>query len=186
MPTSTQTVHRADLIPSPMTLATGGLFFSWLAHDVEELATMESCLRNGPPVPPWVPLPDTLRRPMSQNHINVAVAVMGAFVAAAAIDGWRSKGEGWYYQNALEAYGLHGFVHIAASVVAGGYTSGVATCPVAVLPYWIWATRQLRAAGVRDRRNRSAALALTAAALGFSHLVAHVVTRRWQPAAPKP
>ena len=163
-----------------LALATGGLFFAWLAHDLEELVTMAPAQAAGLRVPAWVPVPAAWRaRGMGQHHVNVAVTLMGLVVAAGAIDGWRTSGRGWFYQNSLEAFGLHGFGHMAASLATRGYTSGVVTSPTIVIPAWLWATRTLRARGVPDRRSRVAALALAASTLAALHAAAYAITREW-------
>lgn len=119
----------------PLT-ATAGLFAAWAVHDAEEWFT------NGP----WarargVPISDALARR--------AIGVMGLLVAGAAVDGARTGGRSPVFQSALLAYGLHGFSHLAMAARFGGYAPGVATTPIVVLPFWIWASSRLARAGVR-------------------------------------
>ncbi|MDR1214845.1 MAG: HXXEE domain-containing protein [Propionibacteriaceae bacterium] len=159
--------------------ATAGLFVAWLAHDVEELATMRNTSRDilGS-VPKWAPLPDELRRDgLSQAHVNLAIAIMGAGLAAASLDGWRSGGQGRLYQTCLHAFGLHGLSHIAGALVRRRYVTGVATAPVIVLPFWLFARRALKANQVRDTHSRLWPVIFLASG-AVAHGLAHWATRR--------
>jgi hypothetical protein len=66
---------------------------------------------------------------------------------------------------------------MAMRLVAGGYTSGVATSPTAVIAFWLWATRALQQAGVPNRRRLPAAIALVAGSLAGGHLAAYLLTK---------
>jgi hypothetical protein len=63
------------------------------------------------------------------------------------------------------------------SLLVGGYTSGVATTPTVVVPFWLWATRALQQAGVPNRRCLPAALALAAGSIAGGHLAASLITK---------
>jgi len=76
------------------------------------------------------------------------VAAVGLVVAAVAVRGHRTQGRSAFYQNALLGFGLHGLGHIGMSLLTRGYTSGVATSPIIVIPFWLWPTRALNQAGV--------------------------------------
>jgi hypothetical protein len=54
------------------------------------------------------------------------------------------------------------------SLLARGYTSGVATAPTVVIPFWLWATRALQQAGVPNRRSLPAAIAVVAGSLALA------------------
>ena len=97
-------------------------------------------------------------------------------VATAAVRGYRTHGHSAFYQNALLGFGLHGFGHIGISVLTHGYTSGVATSPTIVIPFWLWATQVLNQAGVPNRRSIPAAIALAAGSIAGGHLVAFLLT----------
>jgi hypothetical protein len=155
-------------------LAAAGLFAAWAAHDLEELATMSDSSRVlMSRLPNWVPVPASIRdQGLTQRHVTTAIATMGLIVGAAAVRGYRTQGRSALYQNALLGFGLHGFGHLGISVLARGYTSGVATSPTIVIPFWLWATRILGQAGVPNRRSVPAALALTAASLAGAHFAA--------------
>jgi Protein of unknown function with HXXEE motif len=159
-------------------LATIGLFAAWMAHDLEELATMSDTSRVlMARLPGWVPVPASLRaHGLTSRHEAVAIAAVGLVVAAAAVRGSRTQGHSAFYQNALLGFGLHGLGHIGISVLTHGYTSGVATSPTIVIPFWLWAARVLNQAGVPNRRSAPAAITLAAGSIAWGHLVAFLLT----------
>jgi Protein of unknown function with HXXEE motif len=159
-------------------LATAGLFVAWMAHDLEELATMSDTSHTlAPRLPGWMPVPGSVRHHgLTARHVATAIPAVGLVVAAAAVYGYRTQGRSAFYQNALLGFGLHGLGHMAMSLVAGGYTSGVATSPTAVVAFWLWATRALQQAGVPNRRRLPAAIALVAGSLAGGHLAAYLLT----------
>jgi hypothetical protein len=110
---------------------------------------------------------------LSRQHIYVAISLMGAYIAAASALGVRSRGRSRLFRGVLLAFGLHGFGHIAATAALRQYTSGVATSPTIVIPYWLWARRQLAREGIADRHGT----APWAAASLLLIPVVHVVTR---------
>lgn len=61
---------------------------------------------------------------------------------------WRST-----YAGLLGAFFLHGFTHLFTAFAFGGYTPGVASVPVIVLPVSLWIYRQLLRRRVLDRRT---------------------------------
>lgn len=160
-------------------VATAGLFAAWLAHDLEELATMSGNSRTlARRLPEWVPIPASVRqRGLTQRYVATGVTTVGALVAAAGARGYCTRGRSALYQNVLLAFGVHGLGHLGASLLARGYTSGVATAPTVVVPFWLWATRALQQAGVPNRRRLPAAIALFVASLVGGHLAAHFVTK---------
>jgi hypothetical protein len=160
-------------------LATTGLFAAWMAHDLEELATMSDNSRTlMTRLPGWLPLPASVRdRGFTNRYVASGVAAVGLVVAAAAVRGYRTQGRLAFYQNALLGFGVHGLGHIGASLLARGYTSGVATSPIIVIPFWLWATRALNQAGVPNRRSVPAASALAGGSIAGGHLVASVLTK---------
>lgn len=138
--------------------ATLGLFGAWLVHDLEELATM----------PKWAGV--------SREHAAVAIGLMGGVVAAASVAGAVTDGKSRFYQSALAGFGLHGWVHLAASVATRGYAPGVVTSPLVVLPFSAWARKRLRSAGIEPEVSW-AGLALVPVLLGAVHGTAVLVTR---------
>jgi Protein of unknown function with HXXEE motif len=159
-------------------LATTGLFAAWLAHDLEELATMSDNSRTLlTRLPSWLPVPASVRvHGFTNRYVATAIPGVGLVVGAAAVRGYRTQGRSAFYQNALLGFGLHGLGHIGMSVLRRRYVSGVATSPVIVLPFWLWATRALNQAGVPNRRTVPAAVALAAGSIAAGHLVASVLT----------
>ncbi len=158
-------------------LATSGLFVAWLANDIEELVTMPADSRRlFAALPAWAPIPAELRRDgLSREHVTVAVALMAAFMGAAAYDGYRSRGRSWVYQNVLQVFGLHGFGHLASALARRSYSTGVLTSPTVVIPFWLRATRVLREEGVPDRRHIASIAGFPVLGVGV-HRAAHAIT----------
>jgi len=165
-------------------LATAGLFAAWLAHDLEELATMSVSSGNlATRLPGWLARPAPPRaQGWTGRHVASGVAAVGVVAAAAAAHGYRTQGRSAFYQNALLAFGLHGLGHLGISLLTRSYVSGAASSPTIVLPFWVWATRALNQAGVPNRRSVPAAIALAAGSIAAGHLAAYYLTRR-RPAA---
>ena len=160
-----------------VSLATGGLFFSWLVHDLEELATMPGWTHPAFDAIPFLP-EDIRRHGCSREHVYLGIGLMGVLMAAASMDGYRTRGRSPFYQAALYGYGMHTFSHLATAALARRYTPGVATALPVVLPFWILAKRALRAHGGEVRPHRwviPAFPVITGAALGGAYLV---TTRR--------
>ncbi|GAA1750404.1 HXXEE domain-containing protein [Nonomuraea bangladeshensis] len=176
---------EGDASPAVTAGVTWGLLAAWAVHDAEELVTMAGWLREARP---WLEerFPDVPweRLEMSQAHVNVAIGLMGGIVAAAAARGAATGGRSPAFQTVLAGFGVHGVVHLAQSALVRGYTPGVATAPVVVIPYAWWAWRRLRAAGVpMDAGGRAgvAGLAALPLALGAVHGLAHLLTRARRP-----
>jgi hypothetical protein len=160
-------------------LATTGLFAAWMAHDLEELATMSGNSRVlMTRLPGWLPIPAPARgQGLTSSYVACGVAAVGVVVAAAAGHGYRTQGRSAFYQNALLGFGLHGLGHLGVSLLARSYASGAATSPTIVLPFWLWATRALNQAGVPNRRSVPAAIALATGSIAAGHLVAFLLTK---------
>lgn len=158
-----------------------GLFAAWATNDVEELITMaetsRTLLRRAPA---WLPISPELRaRGLSQAHVNLSIGLMGCVVAAASIAGIRSKGRSAFFRGGLYAFGLHGFGHIASSLAVGGYTTGVATSPTVVIPYWFAARKVLKRHGLRDDDRAASRVAWAALPITVAvHLVSRAVLGR--------
>jgi Protein of unknown function with HXXEE motif len=99
--------------------------------------------------------------------------------AAGASDGHRSPaaesaplatstpvgGEVRLLQVALGGFAVHGAGHLASAAAVRGYTPGVLTTPLVVLPYSVWAWRTLRASGLTAEPLRLARLSAEGAVL---------------------
>ncbi|MEV4472914.1 HXXEE domain-containing protein [Nonomuraea sp. NPDC049504] len=155
-----------------------GLLGAWVVHDAEELVTMARWTREARPLLesrfPGVPWE---RLEVSQAHAATAIGLMGAVVAGAAAMGARTGGHSPSFQTALAGFGVHGVVHLAQAALFRGYTPGVVTAPLVVLPYAVWAWRRLRAAGVPTTSKPSGLLALPLVLAGV-HALAHALTSR--------
>ena len=134
------------------TAAAIGLFAAWAIHDAEEVATMAPESKRI-----LSRLPGRSRRfrrlrkhGLSQAHVNLSVGLMGGVVAAASIRGIATEGKSAFFRGSVLAFGIHGIGHIAGSIVARRYTTGVATVPLVVIPYWLWARKVLQRHKLRD------------------------------------
>ncbi len=153
-----------------------GLFAAWACHDLEELFTMRETSRAvAARMPDWAPIPEDVRQDgLSQQHVNLGISLMGAYVAGVSAVGVRSRGRSRLFRSALLAFGLHGFGHIGVTAALREYTTGVATSPTIVIPYWLWARRALAREGLSDREGTAGWAVATILLLPM----VHVVTRR--------
>ncbi|MFF4040047.1 HXXEE domain-containing protein [Streptomyces sp. NPDC001816] len=164
---------------------TFGLLAAWAVHDTEELVMVPRWVRTAVPElrKRYPRVPETVWRQLESvdgREFTTAVAAMAVVVAAAAGDGHRTGGRSAVYQTALNAFGLHGVVHLAQAAAFRGYTPGSVTTPLIVLPFTLWARGRLRRSGVlRPTRPRDAlqGLAFAAAATVGTHAVARRVLR---------
>ncbi|MFG3077209.1 HXXEE domain-containing protein [Streptomyces sp. NPDC048225] len=159
-----------------------GLLAAWALHDLEELATVPGWWRRRLPAlrERFPAVPEAVWRragSVDGQEFAVAVGVVAAVVAAASAAGRLTDGRSAAYQTALNAFGLHGLVHLAQAGLVRDYTPGSVTSPLVVVPFTLWARRRLRRAGVlRATRPRDLAVALGFA--GAATVVAHGVARR--------
>ncbi len=140
-----------------------GLLVAWAISDIEELATMSRTSQQVlARLPDRVPVPGPLRRAgISPSEFLAVFGMMGAVMGTATVLGIRSGGRSAAFRGALLGFGLHGFGHLAASAVARQYVSGAITAPTMVIPFWLWARRELARDGLTDTDR--AALAVAAA-----------------------
>lgn len=129
-----------------------GLFTAWVLHDAEELLTLAPGSRAAlSALPGWLPIPPQLRaHGVSQAHVNLSISLMGVAVGAAAIHGVCTRGQSVFYRGALLAFGLHGFGHIGQAIARRGYSPGVLTSAIVVIPHWQTARRVLHRHGMRS------------------------------------
>lgn len=154
------------------------LWVSYLANDGEELLTMARTMSATlEALPVSCPLLSSHSR-LDQRHVSVAIASMGVLYAAAVIEGIRTSGRGWLYQDVQWVFGLHGVGHLAASAMTRRYTSGVLTSPTVVLPQLVFAISRLRRAGVRSTVRPARAAALVGGWLIASHALGAAVSSR--------
>ncbi|MFA3876817.1 HXXEE domain-containing protein [Streptomyces sp. MMCC 100] len=159
-----------------------GLLAAWALHDLEELATVPGWWRRNLPAlrERYPAVPEAVWRragSVDGREFAVAVGAMAAVVAAASVAGRLTGGRSATYQTALNAFGLHGLVHLAQAGLVRGCPPGSATSPLIVLPFTLWARRRLRRAGVlRAPRPRDLAVGLGFA--GAATVAAHAVARR--------
>jgi hypothetical protein len=164
------------------------LFAAWACHDLEELFTMRETSRAvAARMPDWVPIPDEVRRGgLSQRHVNVAISLMGAYVAGVSAVGVRSRGRSRLFRGALVAFGLHGFGHIGVTAALRQYTTGVATSPTIVIPYWLWARRALAGEGLSDREGTAPSAVAGILLIPTVHVVTRLLLSRTRRVAMDP
>ncbi|MCZ1018311.1 HXXEE domain-containing protein [Streptomyces noursei] len=159
-----------------------GLFAAWALHDAEEVAFGPRWVRENVPAlrKRFPQVPERVWRAVegvTEREFAVAVTVMAGIVAAAAASGYRTGGRSAFFQATLDGFGLHGLMHLAQAAVVRGYTPGVATSPVLVIPFTLWARGRLRRAGrLRPTTPGSAVRGIAAAAAAT--VVSHTVARR--------
>jgi hypothetical protein len=142
---------------------TFGLLAAWAVHDLEEVATMPGWARGRVPElrQRYPRVPEQVWRKLEATdgrEFATAVAVMGGVVAIAAADGHRTGGRSGFCQAALNGFGLHALMHLGQAAVVRGYTPGVVTSPLVVVPFTLWARSRLRRIGVlRPTRPRDVA-----------------------------
>jgi hypothetical protein len=146
---------------------------AFLLHDLEELLGTPHWQRTGPALlrrrfprlPPRavdLAVPDT-------RQMAIAIGVVAGGVGL--------------LRSAVTAFGLHAVSHLASAAAVRGYTPGVATTPVVVVPWSLWAWRTLRASGLAARPGEAARLgaqgAVSAAGLVIGgQLLGRALTRR--------
>lgn len=127
------------------------LALSYLLNDGEELVTYRSSSAwLAQMLPDWVPVAAWRRHGMSQQHVTIAIGLIGVHWVGASLAGWRSGGRSAWFQNAAAAFGLHGFAHLGLCALRRGYVSGAVTAP-AVIALGAWTWRVLRDEQVPNR-----------------------------------
>lgn len=162
-----------------------GLLAAWAVHDAEEVLMVPRWTRSRVPAlrDRFPKVPEAVWRGLGsadREEFATAVAAMAVVVGLAAGEGLRTGGRSAVYQTALDAFGLHGLVHLAQAAVVRGYTPGSVTTPLVVLPFTVWARSRLRAAGMlRPVRARDLvrALGLAAAATAGAHALSRGLRR---------
>lgn len=134
-------------------------------------------------MPRWVV--DSLDR--TQGEVAVAIGLVGTAMSAAAALGVATNGRHRVYQAAVAGFGLHGLTHIAQTVMWRGYTPGVTTAPLVVIPSALAIRHAMTATDhpLDDARAaQDAAVAFVPLAIGC-HATARMILRR-RSDSPKP
>jgi hypothetical protein len=162
-----------------------GMLAAWACHDLEELFTMRETSRAvAARMPGWVPIPDDVRQDgLSRQHVNLAISLMGAYVAAVSAVGVRSRGRSPIFRGGLLAFGLHGFGHIGLTAALRQYTTGVATSATIVIPYWLSARRALAREGLSSRDGTARWAAASLLLIPTVHVVTRLLLGRKRGAA---
>jgi len=127
------------------------MFFAFAVHDAEEWVTMPGWgarnvdrLRH---LYPRVPQRFWRRLDLPAVHVRVGITVMGLVFLVAAALGARTDGRAVVYQVVLIGFGVHGLGHLGQALLARGYTPGMITSVLVVLPFSIWAWRVVEDSG---------------------------------------
>ena len=141
-----------------------GLFVAWCINDAEELVTLADSSRLvAERAPAFLPLPEAFRRGgFSKKHTYHGIATMGVLVGTASLAGYVTHGRSPLFRGALVAFGVHGCTHVASALAMRKYTSGVVTAALTTIPYWHWARRTLREAGLSDTDRSAVVVAVLA------------------------
>ncbi|KAB1193514.1 HXXEE domain-containing protein [Haloferax sp. MBLA0076] len=128
---------------------------SWLVHDVEEILTIERWSRRSTR---WVETNEIsgLQRRLvdmlatTRRQFSIAVGIVGIVFVVATIAGVSDlTGVGiLVYTAMLGGYFAHAFVHLGQSLVVRGYTPGVVTAVVVVIPASLALYRRLFSTGL--------------------------------------
>ncbi|TWD82805.1 uncharacterized protein with HXXEE motif [Kribbella amoyensis] len=148
-----------------------GLLAAWIVHDLEELATMPGWSQRAAAD---LPAPIGKILPMSRAEAATAVGLTGVAMAAASAAGAATGGRSKFFQASLTGFGLHAGTHLAQSALHRGYTPGLVTTPLVVIPYSLWAWRRLRLSGVPQAPSDVRLNLALAAVVPLSHLVARL------------
>lgn len=124
---------------------------AYVVHDAEEFVTRQAWLaKHGVSLTQWMRQvlganPIMPIQTMSEAQVLRAMAVLLlVFVGVtAAFATWRSPVARVMFLIVLGAFFVHGLAHVAQAVVFGGYTPGVATAIVVVIPASLLIYRQL-------------------------------------------
>ena len=142
---------------------------AFVIHDAEEFVTWKAWLaEHGTTVSQWLQRlfgtdPAAPLQPMSDTSVLRAMSLIFAllFVATAAFSIWPRPATRLVFLVVLGGFFLHGFVHLAQAIVVGGYTPGVVTALLVVIPCSMLIYRRMSA-----RKRIPARLAIFTAAVG--------------------
>jgi hypothetical protein len=132
----------------------------FVVHDGEELATMIPWLRQH-----RAALPDVVRSvaDVSAHQLALAMLVLLAGLLAAAWDGARRARRGarpTLFLLLAGALAGNGLTHVGQALLFRGYTPGLVTALLIVLPYGLGLGRQLDRAGMVSTRGWAGYVAL--------------------------
>jgi hypothetical protein len=156
-------------------------------HDLEELLTAGRWGRTAPERIrrrfPRAPARLVEMAAVTTPQMVVAVGVVGAGVAVTTGSALRDlDGELALLPAALAAYTAHGATHVLQSVVLRSYTPGVATVPLVIAPYSVWAWQALRRVGLTVDRAQMRRHATVGSALAVVLVSSGQVAGRLLPA----
>lgn len=148
-------------VPNGSLLVLWLLPVSWVLHDLEEIHTMvrwRTANRSRLAAlasKSWPARRVVESMPTTTAGFTVAVALVGVLLVGATIAGHLDPRGGGIvlYAVFLGGYCLHGVVHVGQSIVFRGYTPGVASAVLLVIPTSAFLYTRLLEWGVIDRRT---------------------------------
>jgi hypothetical protein len=118
---------------------------AFLLHDLEEILTMEKMARETrESTPPFLRDLAEIKTP----QIVLGVAIEFVLIALSSFLANRPERKTHLFTLILAAFYMHGFGHLAATIVQRRYTSGVITALLVVLPFSRYASGRLLQAGI--------------------------------------
>ncbi len=157
-----------------------GLLATWAISDIEELCTQHRTSQQVlARLPDRVPVPGPLRRAgIPQSQFLAVFGLMGVAMGTVTVLGVRSGGRSVVFRGALLGFGLHGFGHLAVMAATRQYVSGAVTAPTMVIPFWLWARRELGRDGITTTDPRAAAVAVAGLPLALGlHALTYWLSR---------
>lgn len=142
----------------------------FLAHDAEEIATMEDFISEN-----LERFPQPLRALVDTTtpQISVAAGVEFALASLASLLAIRSLRTGRdgipFFTTCVSAFFLHAFAHIAQPLILRRYTPGVTTAILVILPYSLYTFHRLFEEGLISHEDFRKAL--LAGAMGVVPLI---------------
>ena len=151
----------------------GPLLFLWLtpvtflAHDLEELFTFRSWILQHSKTLESIGVLRIL--PDSGSQLAIAIGILLLVFCVVTLGAVRSRMEGFWsiaYQILLGAFFLHAFTHIAQAIYFSGYTPGVVSAIVVVIPVCLYLYRKLLKMGLVNAKS-----AMLTAVIGIACLI---------------
>ncbi len=156
---------------------------AFVAHDLEEVLTAagwsETAASRLARRHPALARAVARTVPVSTKEMALAVGIVAVGVGGVTFVSLRNlDGDLRVFRTIVAAFSGHSVSHIGASVLFRGYTPGVVTVPLVIVPYSLWAGLRLRRSGLAQSRAHALRAARRGAALALPFaLVGHVVAR---------
>jgi hypothetical protein len=151
----------------------GSLLFLWLtpaaflAHDLEELFTFHSWIVQHSKTLESLGVVKSLPESVHQLALAIGILLLGfCIVTFGAVRSQMDRFWSIAYQILLGAFFLHAFTHIAQAIYFSGYTPGVVSAIVVVIPVCLYLYRKLLKMGLVNAKS-----AMLTAVIGIACLI---------------